>query len=190
MSNAIEQQKNRLRKTMRDFTCRLPADYMDYSDQGILKTLLSLTEWKQAHTVFLYISIGREAGTRSAIQAAINTGKVVAVPRCLCEGIMEARIISSMEGLRPGRFGAPEPDAADPLLLPRDMDLVIAPCIAADRQGHRLGHGGGFYDRYLAQTQCPSICLCRERLLLRHVPHNTLDCQVAMVITEEGCIRI
>ena len=54
MSNAIEQQKNRLRKTMQNFTCRLPADYMDYSDQGILKTLLSLTEWKQAHTVFLY----------------------------------------------------------------------------------------------------------------------------------------
>ena len=189
MANTIDQEKNWLRKAMRELAQRLPADDREHSDQAIREAVLSLPEWQQAHTVFLYISIGWEPDTRILIKEALNTHKVVAVPRCLDDGIMEARVISSMGVLEPGRFGAPEPDDTHPLLPPQEMDLVVVPCVAADRQGYRLGHGGGFYDRYLAQVRCPAVCLCRGRFVLPHVPHNYLDRRMAMIVSEEECIR-
>ena len=86
-------------------------------------------------------------------------------------------------------FGIPEPDGTARLLRPREINLMIVPCIAADRQGYRLGHGGGYYDRYLANTTGITVCLCRERLLQANLPHDALDRRVDIVLTEHGEVR-
>jgi 5-formyltetrahydrofolate cyclo-ligase len=189
MDEQMKREKDRLRKALRDLALSLPEAYIESSDRGIEENVLALEEWMQARTVFIYVSIGREPQTKGLILSALTDGKTVAVPRCLSNGEMEARVISSLDGLQPGPFGIPEPAASAPLLFPQEIDFVIAPCIAADRQGYRLGHGGGYYDRYLANIHCPSVCLCRARLLQNDLPHSALDRPVEFVITEDECLN-
>lgn len=188
MDEQIRQDKIRLRKTLRELVLSLPDDYIRDSDQGIQKNLLALKQWEQAHTVYLYVGRGREPETRGMIRAALEAGKAVAVPRCLDGGEMEARVIASLDALAEGSYGIMEPGENCPLVKPEAIDLVVAPCVAADRQGYRLGHGGGYYDRYLAKVHCPSVCLCRGRLLQAELPHDALDRPVDIVITERECI--
>lgn len=189
MDERIAREKKRLRIALTEETQSLPDAYIAQSDRGIRESLLALDAWKQARVVFIYVSVGRESDTRDMIAFALAEGKTVAVPRCLKEGAMEARVIHSLNDLRDGRFGIPEPDVNAKLLPPDTLDLIVVPCIAADRQGYRLGHGGGYYDRYLAQAQCPTICLCRERLLQTALPHAKHDIPMGIVLTERECVR-
>ncbi len=76
-----------------------------------------------------------------------------------------------------------------PEALPEEIDLAIVPCVAADRRGFRLGHGGGYYDRYLGKLHCPRICLCRGRALLECVPAEEFDLRMDMILTEEEQLR-
>ncbi len=187
MCHSVDLDKKILRIAIREEIQRMPPDYIRLSDRGIRDALLALREWEWAHTVFVYVSMGREPETGEIIQAALEAGKTVAVPRCLEEGVMEARVIPSVYGLRPGRFGSLEPDETASLLDPSLIDLVVAPCLAADRHGYRLGHGGGYYDRYLAMTRGTVVCLCRDRLLQADVPHDAFDIPADIVVTEQEC---
>ncbi|MBN1778388.1 MAG: 5-formyltetrahydrofolate cyclo-ligase [Clostridiales bacterium] len=184
MDERIQREKQRLRRSLRKVAENLPEDYIARSDLDIQKNLLTLELWTHANVVFIYVSIGQEPQTRGIIRAALDAGKTVAVPRSLADGYLEARVIASLDNVKPGRFDIPEPDETTPVLPPDDIDLVIVPCIAADKQGYRLGHGGGYYDRYLAQVHCTTVCLCRERLLKTALPRDAFDIPVDIIVTE------
>ncbi len=188
MQEQIKREKIRLRAQMRGLAQSLPEEYIGQSDRGIRENLLALDVWKRARSVFVYVSMNREPDTKAILRKALEEGKTVAVPRCLDDGELEARIITSPDELRRGRFGILEPDGHGVALHPRNIDLVVAPCVAADRQGYRLGHGGGYYDRYLARVGCGTVCLCRARLLQDSLPHDALDRPVEFVITEDECL--
>lgn len=174
-----------LRRSIRQRAQELNTAYLRASDQAIMERLLALDGWVSASTVFIYLSRGTEPDTTHIIQAAWDSGKRVAIPRCLSSGIMEARQIVSFEGLVPKSSGILEPEGSFPLIAPEELDLVVAPCVAADKRLNRLGNGGGFYDRYLARVRCPVICLCRDVFVLDEVPRESLDRPVGMVVTEE-----
>lgn len=148
--------------------------------------MLSLEQWQAAETIFCYVSVNAEPDTRRLIENALAAGKRVCVPRCLGGGVMEGRQVTALSQLKPAPFGLLEPDVSAPLIPPQELDLVVAPCVAADREGWRLGYGGGYYDRYLPRVACPVICLCRGRLLQQQLPHGPMDIQATGVLTEAG----
>ncbi|HPJ01387.1 MAG TPA: 5-formyltetrahydrofolate cyclo-ligase [Candidatus Limiplasma sp.] len=184
MDERIRLEKQKLRQALRALADALPQAYLTRSDRAIEARLLSLNAWKRAKRVFIYVSMGREPDTRGLLQAALAEGKTLAVPLTFADGIMEARVIRSLSDLKPGRMGILEPTDSAPLLPPDEIDLIVVPCIAADRQGYRLGYGGGYYDRYLANTRFTKACLCREQLLQAALPHDAYDIPMTMVITE------
>ena len=188
MDERIRLEKQRLRQALRALTDTLPQAYLTRSDRAIEARLMSLDAWKQAKRVFIYVSMGREPDTRGLLQAALTEGKTLAVPLTFADGIMEARVIRSLSDLKPGRMGILEPNDSAPVLQPEDIDLAIIPCIAADRQGYRLGYGGGYYDRYLANTRCVKACLCREELMQASLPHDAYDIPMTMVVSESDII--
>jgi len=187
--DAIQVKKKALRESIREKAKSLGAEYLHFSDQCLQDRLLALDEWKTARMVLVYMSVGKEPDTERIICAALEEGKRVAIPRCLGSGIMEAREIASLDGLQPKRFGILEPDETFPLIPLEELDLVIAPCVAADRQLARLGHGGGYFDRYLSKVCCPIVCLCREVFIVEEAPTGALDVRVNMVVTEQGVYR-
>ena len=74
------------------------------------------------------------------------------------------------------------------ILLPQPGDLMLVPALAYDRAGRRLGHGGGYYDRFLARVDCCTVGLIRAAFLLDALPAEWNDVPVSAVITEDGVL--
>ncbi len=89
--------------------------------------------------------------------------------------------------LKTGKFGVPEP--ANPVFAPKKIDLIIVPGIAFDLAGHRLGRGGGFYDRLLPQYQAMRIGICFDFQCLETVPAEPHDCTVDLLVTESQTLN-
>lgn len=177
-----EKQALRAKKLSRLDT--LPQSYIDASDAAIEAKLLGLPEYLDAQRVFVYFSVGREVKTQGIIAHALAAGKQIALPVCEAGGKMSFRLISDMQELRPGMFGIPEPLPDAPELVPQGGDVMIVPALCCDEHGNRLGHGAGYYDRYLAECECFTVCLCRKRMLEKLVPTEPTDVAVSLVLTE------
>ena len=180
--------KSALRRRMKAAREGWEAEYRQKADAAIARHVLASEAWRAAGTVFAYVSVGCEVDTRALIEAALREGKRVCAPRCLGKGRMEARAVESLEALVPGAHGLLEPAEGAAIVPPEEIGLTIVPCLAADRRGHRLGYGGGYYDRFLRGAAGASMCLCRARALLEDVPREEHDAAVDMVVSEAGIV--
>jgi len=160
--------------------------YCREADEGICRGVLYSQPYRDAKTVFCYIGTDREIDTMPIIRAALQDGKNIAVPLCTEKGVMEARQIKGIGDLVSGKFGILAPRATCPLLRPEDLDVAIVPCCTGNSRGQRLGYGGGYYDRYLPQTHCPTMLLCRSRLVHEEIPTEDYDLAMAYFVTEQG----
>ncbi len=154
--------------------------------QIMAQTLFSLSMYQQAKTVFCYCSTELELSTNEILAFTLAQGKTLCVPRCEAPGEMTARRIRTLDALRAGRFGIREPDDSTPIVMPTQIDLCIVPCLAADFSGYRLGYGGGYYDRFLAQAgDICMIALCAEnRLQSIPLPREKTDIPCHYILTE------
>lgn len=143
-----------------------------------------ITQWEAnpPDSVFCYVSGADECATDEILSFCLKRGIPLAVPFCEERGVMTARIISSLSQLKQGYFGLMEPPKDAPVL--ETPDLVIVPGLAFDREGFRLGRGGGYYDRWLAGFGGDTIGLCRNDRLLEHLPRDAWDVPVCAVVTE------
>lgn len=157
--------------------------------QPLLRSFLALPEVDAARAVLLFYGVGREPDTVELIDELLRRGKAVALPRCLPEHWMEAAVIDDRTQLRPGKYGIPEPDESCPVLARDRIDLILVPNVCCDRRGYRLGHGAGYYDRYLAGYSGMTVSLCPESWLQARVPTDEFDLPVRLVLTEERVRR-
>lgn len=164
----------------------LPAGERRQSSDKICQILLASSLYRGARTVFCFVGTSREIDTGPVLRQVLADGRTLCVPRCVGPGRMEARRIGSLEDLRPGAYGIPEPGPESPLVPPEDIDLALIPGAAGSRDGRRLGYGGGFYDRYLPATRCPRVLLCRELFVREDVPEEPHDARMDFLVTESG----
>ena len=174
---------------MKDRIRKLSPQYCLSSDRSILTNVKGLPEYQKSQTIFCYVGTDEEINTSPLILDALTRGKRVGVPRCTGPGIMHAYEIESLSDLSPGSYGILEPGEDCPLVSPEEIDMACIPCLSADRDGRRLGYGGGFYDRYLEHTSFPRIILCREELILHDLPVEDHDQRMDILVTESGVTR-
>lgn len=98
---------------------------------------------------------------------------------------MEVRLYEPEKPLVSVSFGIQEPPLDAPLLSKEEIDLVLVPAVCYDRQGYRLGFGGGYYDRWLSQFSGFTVGLCRNCILQDHVPLEPHDQSVQVLITDQ-----
>ena len=167
------------------------------SGEAVAESVLASSLWRNAGSVFLYVSVGWEPDTRILLTRALTEGKHVFVPKCLPgpERVMLAVRIRAAEELVPGAFGIPEPIRAAETVEAPELDLILIPCVTADREGNRLGRGAGYYDRFLAPLGRDSrssnhaqsisfpaaVCLCHAALLTDRVPTGPFDIRMDFV---------
>lgn len=190
----IPQRKQALRRAVKARALSLSDEQLRRSDDAICWTLLALPELAAADTVFSYYPVAGEPDILPVLEELLARGKTLALPRCAAAGVMEARRVAGPSGLAdlsPGRYGIPEPGTDCPILPWEAFSLAILPCVTADRHGNRLGHGGGYYDRFLAQAprSMLSAVVCRSVLMPRRVPTQPHDIPAALVVTEDGLWR-
>jgi 5-formyltetrahydrofolate cyclo-ligase len=154
--------------------------------QMICRRLQALPLVQQAKTIFSYWAAGEEADLGAFHRWALEQGKTLAFPRSYPAGAMEAYSPETMESMAPGKFGILEPEAGTSCRIgPEQIDLVLVPCLAFDGAGRRLGHGGGYYDRYL--PQCPQAVRIGVAFEVQRVPLvvcQPWDAGMDMAVTE------
>ena len=166
----------------------LPPDYCRQADAEICRWVIQSRAYQRARTVFCYVGTDREIDTTPLLRAALQDGKVLAVPLCTGRGVMEARQLQGLGDLVSGRYGILAPKLECPLVEPEDFDLAIMPCATGNAAGQRLGYGGGYYDRYLPRTRCVTMLLCRGRLVTENIPTDEHDVPMGCLVTEAGMI--
>ena len=178
--------KQQLRRAYKASGAALTKEYRDFADCAIRAYVQYSEVWQKAESVFLYVSMWAEPDTRALIEAALSEGKRVYVPLCCPDRTMKAVRIRSLDELKPGTMNIPEPPADNEAAAPGTLDLAVVPCLTASFEGARLGHGAGYYDRFLRLHACPSMCLCYGQLLADALPMEEHDVWMDYVATEAG----
>ena len=183
-------QKQEIRKAAHE-NRRNQAD-KDSVSEAIVQRFMSLPEYASAGTVMFYIDVRDEARTRHALPAALASGKRIVIPYCV-DGELELFHLESMEELEVGMYKILEPKAelrevAAKRLQPQDLDLIMVPGVAFDRNGGRTGHGKGYYDKLLehARTDTPLVALAFECQMFPEIPCESHDIYMDKVVTESS----
>jgi 5-formyltetrahydrofolate cyclo-ligase len=179
--------KKQIRLAMKERLAVLTGEEYLAFNAGIREKFLGLGLVEHARMVMIYYSINQEVETLSIIRELVQRGKKVALPVCTLEKNLLAGMIKDLEELVPGKFGLMEPERGGPLLSPCELDLVVVPGIAFDKQGNRLGHGAGYYDRFLTQTTHGyKLGLGYEFQVLEQLPVEPHDIPLDGLLTSGG----
>lgn len=154
----------------------------------IWQKLFSMKEFQESTWVYLYIDCKNEVKTDGIFKESLRLGKRVAAPKVIGETMIFYEI-TSMEDLEPGYFGILEPKEGLAEATGED-GLMIMPGVAFDSFRHRVGYGGGFYDRYLSvHTKHYTAALAFEFQMMEEVPVEPTDLLPDVVITEYQMIK-
>ena len=151
----------------------------------LFERFMALPEVESADTVMVFYGTGREPDTVPLIRTLLETGKRVALPVVLPHRGMEARQVVDPDRLVPNRFGIPEPELSCPVIDKKEIAVVLVPHLMVDRDGYRLGWGGGYFDRWLVDFRGFTVCICRYGRLVEHMPREEFDIPVKLVLIEE-----
>lgn len=175
--------KEAFRKVIRGYRMSLSEEKAVMKSIAISEKLLQMEEYKKAESIYCYIDFRNEVKTKPIIRRALGDGKKVAVPR-VENGRMEFYYFEGYERLQPGTYGVLEPVGG---VLAEDIDaLLIMPGVAFDRENHRIGYGGGYYDRYLERpNHHVKIALAYQFQVFQQIPFEEFDIQPDLVLTED-----
>jgi 5-formyltetrahydrofolate cyclo-ligase len=173
---------------MRRVRADLPPEERERRSAAVEEAVFALPEVARARTVLLFYSFGSEVATRRMIDRIRSEGKRVLLP-FLEGGVIEAAEVRPGDGLVATGYGPREPARRAPV-EPADVDVVVAPGLAFDRAGRRLGYGGGYYDRYFDRLRPDAVRvgIAFSVQLVDEVPAGRRDRRVQIVVTEAGAI--
>ncbi len=161
----------------------------------IWRRLTELTEFTRAETILCYVARRGEVETRAGIERILREGKRVFVPFCAGDQLRLFRL-EDWDELAPGHWRILEPKAelrslADRQARPEDLNWAIVPGVAFDPRGARLGHGRGYFDRFLPSLppEVPAVGLAFDCQIFPELPTLPYDVFMDWVITESGTYR-
>lgn len=172
----------------------------DKLSQIICNKFIVQPAYQQADTVMWYLHCRSEVRTLKAIISELNYSKRIVIPYCTKDqqgqNILGLWWLADFAELSAGTWGILEPPKsrwgeAGKEVSPEELDLIMVPGVAFDREGGRLGNGAGYYDRLLQQTRSDTsvVAVCYESQLCEKVSMEPHDVYMDAVITEENFYR-
>ena len=182
----VKEQKAALRTRLLTARAALPQEQRTAAGRAIRDALLERPEVQMAGTIAAYYSVGAEPDTRGLLFALWKRGSYVLLPLLRPDGDLDWASYEGPDSLFPGPRGLLDP--GEPPRGPGAVaraDVVLAPALAVDRAGNRLGRGGGSYDRALARVGplVPLIALVYDAELLDRVPAEPHDVKVRAAVS-------
>lgn len=177
-------------QTKQDIRKQIFAARKTYSDaqidawsRDITKRVAALPAFKNAERILVYADYNHEVMTRYLIEEAWNAGKEVAVPKVVGKD-MVFYLLEGFSQLSPGYYGIPEPVGGKTVSW--ENALMIMPGVAFDKKNHRVGYGGGFYDRFLEKHPfLERIAIAFSFQIMEEVPVEPTDILPQIIVTEK-----
>ncbi len=173
--------KQEMRKYIRARKRAMTEEQIVSASEKLGQLLRQSALYRQAKTLYGYLPYNQEVRTVAMLEQALRDGKTVAVPKCYGDD-MKFIQMTDLSQVAPGYAGIPEPIADGPV-AEDPTALVLMPGLAFDAQGRRIGYGGGFYDRFLAQEpDHPTLALCYGFQMVEELETEEFDIPVDQVL--------
>lgn len=173
--------KKELRRQIREQKRAMTEDDIRRRSEALAAKFYASEAYQNAKTIYGYLPYNQEVRTVPMLEQAIRDGKRVAVPKVYGEE-MKFLYLDDMTQVAKGYAGIPEPIADEPVAEDKTA-LVLMPGLAFDPQGHRVGYGGGFYDKFLAaEPEHPTLALCYEFQFLPSLETEEHDIPIDYVL--------
>ena len=173
--------KQELRRAIREQKRAMTEEEIVERSNALAEKFYNTPAYQAASTIYGYLPYNQEVRTVPMLQRALNEGKRVAVPKVYGEE-MRFIYLEDLTQVSKGYAGIPEPIADAPVAEDKQA-LVLMPGLAFDPQGHRIGYGGGFYDKFLAkEPHHPTLALCYEFQMQAHLDTEEFDIPVDTVL--------
>ena len=188
--NGIKDEKNSLRDLYRRRREALTMSERAVRDAAVCRAIAAASSYRHAAVILGYAPRGTEIDIAPLLQRALTEGKRVALPRSRRGGEMAFHYISSLDSLVTGLYGISEPPEDAPLYEGAPASLCLVPAFSFDREGYRIGYGGGYYDRFLREYAGTAIGVVYHDFLTDHLPRGRYDLPVAALVTDRGILPI
>lgn len=173
--------KAELRRHIRLQKRQMSEDEIIQKSERLFRLFTATQSYKNAKTLYGYMSYNQEVRTLPILEQALRDGKRVAIPKCYGNK-MRFIWMDDLSRTEKSSFGIPEPMADGPV-ADDPTALVLMPGVAFDGDGHRIGYGGGYYDKFLAaEPEHPTVALCYDFQLLEHLETEEFDIPVNLVL--------
>lgn len=173
--------KKTLRAYIREKKRAMSEDQIFDLSADLAKQFYATEQYKQAKTIYGYLPYNQEVRTIPILKQALADGKAVAVPKVI-DDEMVFILMDDLSKVEKGYAGIPEPVDDGPVASDPEA-LVLMPGLAFDPQGHRIGYGGGFYDRFLEdEPNHPTVALCYKFQMLPKLETEEHDIPVDLVL--------
>ena len=179
--------KNQLKESILEKRNSLPKDEILEKNKKIHDKLFGLEQYKKSRTIMFFVSFSIEVDTNGMIKEALMN-KMVVVPKVMHHEI-EPSVIIDLDNLIPSKIGILEPIEAMKIAY-KNIDLVLVPGIVFDKEGHRIGYGFGYYDKFLAKVpKAVKIGLAFDFQVVDKIPKETHDIPVDFIVTDKGVVE-
>ena len=173
--------KKELRKQIREKKRAMTPKEIQASSQKLKELFLATEQYSRAKTIYGYLPYNQEVRTVPILQQALDDGKRIAVPKVYGDE-MKFIYLTDLTQVAEGYAGIPEPVADGPV-ADDPTALVLMPGLAFDKEGHRIGYGGGFYDKFLTkEPEHPTVALCYGFQISEELPTEEFDVPVDLVL--------
>ena len=198
--NNLLQKREAMRSSLRALA-RKNRDELELKERiqaslAIGERVCALPELSQAKSIFLYCAFRSEVETENLSRTLQEMGKII----CFPQAVPATRDLLPIQWdwrkpdscLKPGYRGIPEPQQPGCVVFPpEELDMVIMPGLLFDRNGNRLGYGGGYYDRFLANKapQALRVGLGFSSQLTISIPAQAHDMRLDILVTDAEILR-
>lgn len=162
------------------------------ASRAITAALLAEPGYIKARSVLAYMSFGTEVDTAAFVARVLHDGKLLALPRIDKAGkSLRLHRVNRLDELVSGVWGIREPHGAAPAVSFADIDFVLMPGVAFDRNGARLGYGAGYYDRLLGTSTAHALRVAAafDVQIVERVPTDAHDQPLDIIISENQIIH-
>ena len=177
--------KKELRRYIREQKRHFTPQQLGEMSLSIMSSVLTHPHIQEEDTILMYHSLPDEVDTHSALDKLLAMGKKVLLPKVISDTEMTIHEYTGKDSLQPSEpYGILEPTTPELSIINCQLSIAIVPGMAFDRQGHRLGRGKGYYDRFLSRIpNIYKIGVCFPFQMLESIPSESTDVVMDEVIT-------
>ena len=173
--------KQELRKAIRQRKRAMSREEIESRSRSLCEQFLKSQAYRRCSCLYGYLPYNQEVRTVPMLEQALRDGKRVAVPKVFGDE-MKFLYLEDLTQVAKGYAGIPEPIADGPV-ADDETALVLMPGLVFDPQGHRIGYGGGFYDKFLSrEPRHPTVALCYDFQMVDQLETERFDTPVDLVL--------